>query len=245
MRMTNLVAIVVSVALFSWSVRAEGPKGLDKPEATRIQPLGASDTADKGRPVIQTCLVYPTAAVMEINDPGLRGTHISIRKRDKTMTLDALCAEKYPGASVSIPDIDNHLDGVVSNFLFVSGADAFGMASAFWIYDLSGLKVFEGIRSNAKPFTVTQAKGEVSLRYWTQLESLPCWPKEEGCWTRILTANGVEARLRASKQLCVVPNDLMTEDPSEVLQVFGPSELSLTHPKLRFLDGQATCNLAP
>lgn len=240
-----LVALALTAAPSSASAQAEQPAGLDRPEVTRRQQVDVSHTAEGEPPITQTCFVFPTAAIVEINDPGLQGTQISIRKREIVRSIDALCADRYKGVSISIPDTDSHFVGVAGEFLIVSAADAFGAALGFRIYNLSGVKIFEGIRNATKPFTVTKAKGDVCLRYWAQLQRLPCWPEEAGCWPRILSANGVEARLSSSKQPCAVPLDQRKGEPSQLIQIFGPADLSLAHPKLRFLDGEATCGITP
>lgn len=246
---TIIVALVAlplaTAAPFSASAQAEQPSGLDKPEVTQRQQVGVSHTTEGEPPITQTCFVFPTAAIVEINDPGLQGTQISIRTRGSVRSIDALCADRYKGVSISIPDTDSHFVGVAGEFLIVSAADAFGAALAFRIYNLGGVKIFEGIRNATKPFTVTKAKGDICLRYWAQLQRLPCWPEEAGCWARILSANGVEAHLSSSKWPCAVPLDQRKGEPSRLIQIFGPADLSLAHPKLRFLDGEATCGLTP
>jgi hypothetical protein len=222
---------------------AGGTKGLDKPEGIRRHDLGPSETT-KGM-VTLTCMVFPTVAVVEHNDPGLRGTDIKIRKREKGTSLDALCAPDYQGPSIQIPLVDNALEGVAGNFVLVGSADGFGGARGLWVYDLKATKVFEGTYNYTKPLTVTKVSGDVVLRYWAPLEKIPCWPAEQGCWPRILAANGVQDRLRPSTHACVVPWGEMKGDPSRALQIFAPAEVSLGHPTVRFVEGEANCDIAP
>jgi hypothetical protein len=214
----------------------------DVPEATIVETLGASQLA-KG-PVERRCRVYRTFAVLEQVDPGLKGAvRVSVRGRPEGTDATSACTSG-PERVLEEPEI--YLWGVIGSYVFLKGADSFGLLSPFVVYDArTGARTFAGARDAAEPFRVVRAGEHLRLEYAAAFASPCALAQDPSCWTRILTEQQVPTELGLAVPDCRASFARAGSPLDNAAHVSLPAQISLTKPSLLWRAGQARCEPAP
>lgn len=197
-----------------------------------------------------TCRVYPLLSVVELQEDQVGATYIKVKPRAKGMSDEELCESN----GKNLPKLDGVFHGAIDKYIFVIG-EPFGELESLTIYDgLLTTKIFNGTLNNNKPSSVINNQGKISFEYYMPLK-LSCVPLKSNpqCWKTILASNHVPADIKISEPDCSaaineikLANSDPWKDPDRSYQITTKVRISdLAHPKIEYLNSDATCHASP
>lgn len=238
----------VFVILFHLSLWANPPISFEKPKLKKSVSLSESQFA-YNESVKQNCYIFSRHAVIEVVDPGLTGSKISIRPKDRILSNDELCSEKYKGRQIFLNNKATYFWGSYKNYLFVRAADDFSDRERFEIFDtLTGENLWNAHRNNGKSFSLVSKNGKNALTYYHHLKVF-CditRDKRNTCWKRVFVDYKIPDDTKVTRPDCLATLKQAHLSPKSQVFVFLPVIIpDLSKPKIKYLSGNASCSAAP
>lgn len=199
--------------------------------------------------VKQNCYVYSQHAVIEIIDPGLTGSKISIRPKDRFVSNDEICAENYRGRQIFLNNKATYFWGAYQHYLFVRAADDFSDRERFEVFDsLTGENLWNAHRNNGKKFELVTKDQKTSLSYFHHLKIFCniAQDKKNQCWKRVFLDYKIPEDLKLHSPNCHAVLKAAKLSLKSQVYIFLPVVIpDITKPKLKYLPGAAVCSIAP
>ena len=216
--------------------------GLDPPELETSWVTGKSETTDGD--VRVTCRAYATFALVETNDPGLRGAaDFTLRDRAPGTKAADVCARSFAGASRKVALQDRYVTGAKGAFVPFTGGDSFGSEHALTVVDArDGRTLLQTVRVLGKPARLSSSiDGRVSLELFVALD-VPCdLAGSPACWQEVRRKNKVPADVALTFDL-----KRCGAKPAGALQVGVAARIDdLAKPSVVFLGGDVPCAQSP
>ena len=249
MKISTLALVVFCILVQHRFVAKANPSiNFEKPRLKKSVSLAESQFA-YSESVKQNCYVFSHHAVIEVVDPGLTGSKISIRPKDQFMSNDELCSEKYKGRQIFLNNKATYFWGSYRNYLFVRAADDFSDRERFEVFNsLTGENLWSAHRNNSKKFTLMNNGNRVSLSYSHHLKIF-CnitRDKKNSCWKRLFVDYKIPDDIKLERPDCISSLRKASLSLNSEVYVFLPVMLTdLAKPRIKYLSGKATCSAAP
>ncbi len=240
----SIAGTIFAVLALRAAHAGESNPGFDRAEWKLTTSLGASELSP-GKEISRTCHGLPKHVVIEVSDPGVMGTAISVLARKERATAETLCATEV--AAVPLAGSDGYFWGAVEAWAFVRSPDSFGNLEEFAIFDLeSGTKVFAG-EGNLERFKVSRKANALSVAYRHRLQvDCPLALEGEACWKKVLEKNVVPSSAKSKMPDCAASFRAEGSPLNNTALVTVPVRIDdLKKPAVTFVGGPADCHPAP
>ncbi len=246
--MKNKAFFTAIILLSSITATAKVTENFERARFKKAVSLAESQFAYNEN-VKQNCYVYSQHAVVEVIDPGLTGSKISIRPKDRSVTNDEICSETYQGRQIFLNNKATYFWGTYQRYIFVRAADDFSDRERFEVFDsMTGENLWNAHRNNGKKFDLVTKVQKTSLTYYHHLKIFCniAQDKKGLCWKRVYLDYKIPEDVKISPPNCAAVLKDSQLSPTSQVYVFLPVVLrDLAKPKIKYLPGAATCSVAP
>jgi len=202
---------------------------------------GAPSEGIDGAFVRVRCAVYADFAVVEHDDPGLRGAaRVVVRPRAKDAPPELACAAPSK-AERALSVEDAYVAGAHGPFVILRGADGFGLAHRLVVVRADTGRTVVDLQATSAPARFETKDGVTTLT--TELVLSESCGSGKACLDAARARGEVpkEARVDVTARACRA-----RADDGADLQVAVPARVDdLAKPRVRVVDGVARCAATP
>lgn len=215
-------------------------EGLDRPLHTSVTKGAPSEGID-GAFVRVRCAVYAEYALIEHDDPGLRGAaRVVVRPRAKDAPLEQACTvQSKSERALSVEDA--YVAGAHGPFVVLRGADGFGLAHRLVVVRADTGRTVVDLPATSAPARFETRDGVTRLA--TELVLSESCASGQACVDAARARGEIskEARIDVSARACRA-----RADDGADLQVAVPARVEdLAKPRPLVVDGVARCAATP